>query len=151
MAHIEGKIIVGRPVDAVFDFVADERNEPRFNPRLLRVEQISAGPIGVGTRFRAETGRMGRTAEMVIEWTAYERPRLLSSWTHMSAMDIRGTLTFEPAPEGTLMRWLWEVEPRGVFKLMGPLIARMGQRQEETIWASLKRYLEGQETSPAQG
>lgn len=151
MAHIEGKIIVGRPVDAVFDFVADERNEPRFNPRLLRVEQISAGPIGVGTRFRAETGRMGRTAEMVIEWTAYERPRLLSSRTHMSAMDIRGTLTFEPAPEGTLMRWLWEVEPRGVFKLMGPLIARMGQRQEETIWASLKRYLEGQETSPAQG
>ena len=90
---------------------------------------------------------MGRSAEMVIEFTAFERPRRLASSTHMSAMDIRGTLTFEPVPEGTLMRWLWEMEPRGIFKLMAPMIARMGQRQEETIWAGLKRFLEEQETS----
>ena len=54
MVHIEGEIVIERPPEAVFDFVADERNEPRYNPRMLRVEQISAGPIGLGTRFRAE-------------------------------------------------------------------------------------------------
>jgi hypothetical protein len=54
MAHVEGEILIGRPVAEVFDFVADERNEPRYNPRMLRAEKLSTGPIGVGTRFRAE-------------------------------------------------------------------------------------------------
>jgi hypothetical protein len=27
MAHIEGEVVIKRPVDEVFDFVADERNE----------------------------------------------------------------------------------------------------------------------------
>ena len=66
----------------------------------------------------------------------------------MSAMDVRGTLIFEPAPEGTRMRWLWELEPRGVLRLMTPLIARMGRRQEAVIWASLKRVLEEQDGFP---
>ena len=62
----------------------------------------------------------------------------------MSAMDVRGTLTFEPIPEGTRMRWHWELAPRGFLKLLTPLMARMGRRQEEAIWAGLKRCLEGQ-------
>ena len=78
--------------------------------------------------------------------TAYERPRRLASSTHLSAMDIQGTLTFDPVPEGTRMQWSWELAPRGVFKLMIPIVARIGQRQEETIWANLKDFLEGQAT-----
>jgi hypothetical protein len=31
MARVEGEIIIHRPVPEVFDFVADERNEPRYN------------------------------------------------------------------------------------------------------------------------
>jgi uncharacterized membrane protein len=148
MAHLEGQIVINRPVEVVFDFVADERNEPRFNPQMRRVEQISAGPIGLGTRFRAETLSMGRTVEMVIEFTTFERPRQLASHTHMSSMDIRGTLTFEPVPEGSVMHWLWEMEPRGILRLMTPMITCMGRRQEQTIWTSLKRYLEEQEMQP---
>jgi len=150
MAHIEGEIVIDRPVDVVFDFVADERNEPRFNPKMVRVEQISAGPTGLGTRFRAVTTSMGRSAEMVIELTAFERPRRLSSATHMSAMEMNGTLTFDTVPEGARMRWSWTIEPHGIFKLLTPLIARMGRRQEQTIWTSLKRCLEEQTTTPAQ-
>ena len=150
MAHIEGEIVINRPTDVVFDFVADERNEPRFNPQMRRVEQITAGPVGLGTQFRAEMANMGRTVEMVIAFTTFERPRRLASHTRMSSIDIRGALTFEPVPEGTLMRWLWEMEPRGILKLMTPMITRMGRRQEETIWAGLKRHLEGQGMSPAQ-
>lgn len=150
MVHIEGEIVIKRPPEAVFDFVADERNEPRFNPQMRRAEQISPGPIGLGTRFRAEVTSRGRPLEMVIEFTAFERPRRLSSSTRMSTMDIRGTLTFDPVPEGTRMRWHWELAPRGLVGLLTPLVARMGRRQEEAIWAGLKRCLEEQGTSPEQ-
>lgn len=145
MILIEGEIIIERPVEAVFDFVADERNEPRFNPQMLSAEQITPGPIGLGTRFRAETVSRGRTVEMVIEFTAFERPRRLASQTRMSAMEVHGALTFDSVPEGTRMRWHWELAPRGLLGLLRPLIARMGRRQEEAIWAGLKRVLEEQE------
>jgi len=124
VVRIEGETIINRPVDEVFDFVADERNEPRYNPRMRRVEQITPGPIGVGTRFRAETANMGRTVEMVIEFTGYDRPRRLASTTHMSSMDLSGSLTFEPMPDGTRMRWSWDPEPGGILKMMRPLVRR---------------------------
>jgi hypothetical protein len=145
MVRIDGEIVINRPVEEVFDFVADERNEPRYNPRMLRAEKISPGPIGPGARFRAEFSSFRRPVAM-IEVAGYERPRRLASSTHMSAMDVRGSLTFDPVPEGTRMRWSWELEPRGLFKLMTPVVARTGRRQERAIWTSLKRFLEGQES-----
>ena len=145
MIHIEGEIDINRPVEEVFDVVADERNEPRYNPRLLWVEKLSSGPIGRGTRFRAASKTMGRPVEMTIEFTEYERPRRLRSSTHMPTMEIQGTLTFDPVPERTRMRWSWALQPRGVVRLLSPLVARMGERQEETIWAGLKQFMEAQE------
>lgn len=147
MVHIVGKVVINRPVEDVFDFVADERNEPRYNPNMLRVEKITEGPVSLGTRFLAESRTRGGTAEMTIEITGYERPRRMTSTTHLSAMDIQGTLTFDPVPDGTRMRWSWELKPRGVYRLLAPLVGRMGRRQEETIWTSLKRYLESQATA----
>ena len=88
MAHINGEITIDRPVQEVFDFVADECNEPRYNPRMLRAEKLSPGPIGRGTRFRAEAVTLGRTTGMTIEYTIYERPRRLASSIHMPAADI---------------------------------------------------------------
>ena len=148
MAHIEGEIVIARPVEEVFDFVADERNEPRYNPDMLRAEQVSSGPIGVGTRFEAEARARGGTAVMAIEFTEYDRPRRIAEVTHLTSMEIRGTLTFDPVPEGTRMRWSWDVEPRGLLKLASPIVARMGERQERTIWTGLKHYLEARGAAP---
>ena len=74
MARIDGAVVIKRPVDEVFDFVADERNEPRYNPGIRRAEKLSPGPIGCGTRFRAEAVTLGRRVGMTIRYTAYERP-----------------------------------------------------------------------------
>jgi uncharacterized protein YndB with AHSA1/START domain len=34
VARIDGEIVIAAPVEQVFDMVADERNEPRYNPRM---------------------------------------------------------------------------------------------------------------------
>jgi hypothetical protein len=120
MARIAGELVINRPVDEVFDFVADERNEPRYNPRIRRAEKLSPGPIGRGTRFRAEAVSLGRTVGMTSEYTAYERPRRLGSSVHMAAADILGTLGFDPVPDGTRMSWSWEMRLRGLYRLLTP-------------------------------
>jgi len=56
MARIAGEIIIGRPVDVVFGYVADQSNEPRYNRR---------------------------TTEMLIECTGYDRPKLFATRTTM--------------------------------------------------------------------
>jgi hypothetical protein len=51
MLQISGEIVIARPVEEVFALLADARNEPLYNPRILKAEKVSAGPIGLGTRF----------------------------------------------------------------------------------------------------
>ena len=126
MARIAGELVINRPVDEVFDFVADERNEPRYNPRIRRAEKLSPGPIGRGTRFRAEAVTLGRTVGMTSEYTVYERPKRLGSSVHMAAADILGTLGFDPVPDGTRMSWSWEMRLRGLYRLLTPHRRRRG-------------------------
>ena len=142
MARIEGEIVIGRPVEVVFDYIADQSNEPHYNPHMVRAEKITMGPVGTGTRFRSAVESMGRTAEMLIECTGYDRPTLYATTTTMTQADISYTLRFEPAGAGTRMQWSGQVRPKGAFRLLGPLITRIGIRQEQRIWTSLKKHLE---------
>ena len=148
-ARVEGEILIRRPVEEVFDYVADERHEPNFNSRMSRVELLTPEPIGVGSRFGVEMTMMRRVFEMTVEFTAFERPRLLGSTSRSlprggkgRPLLTAGSLTFDPVSEGTRMRWSWRVETPGAIKLLVPLVARMGRRQERRVWTSLKRLLE---------
>lgn len=157
MVVVAGEILIERHPSEVFDFVADQRNEPRFNPRMVRVELLSPEPIGAGSRFLAESRMMGRTFEVAVEYTIFERPRRLGSRSRSTPRGrggrpllIEGSLTFEPAADGTRMRWSWQVGTPGALRVLAPLLAWMGRRQEQSVWTSLKRLLEQpQETTPA--
>jgi len=142
MFRTEGSTVIVRPVEDVFDFVADERNEPKYNPRMVQAEKVTPGPIATGTRWSAtvESGR--RPLDMEIETTDYTRPIRLGSETIMSMAEIRGVVTFEPDPAGTRLGWFWEVQPKGVLRLLSPITRRIGRRQEAENWDRLKRYLE---------
>ena len=141
MASIHGES-TARPVDEVFDYVADQRNEPHYNPQMVRAAKITPGPVGNGTRFRSAVKSAGRTAEMLIECTGYDRPTLYATTTSMARADISYTLRFEPDAAGTRMLWSGQVRPKGAFRLLGPVISRLGVRQENRTWMSLKKHLE---------
>jgi len=54
MVEVQGEIVIDRRPEDVFDFVADEENEPRYNPQMRSAKKLTDRPIGVGTSFRAE-------------------------------------------------------------------------------------------------
>ena len=87
---------------------------------------------------------IGPPTEMCCELTGYRRPAWLASRTTMAQADIAGTLTFDPVPGGTRMRWAWVVRPKGTSRLLTPVISRIGRRQERAIWTGMRRYLEAQ-------
>lgn len=142
MAHVTGEIIIHRPVEVVFDFVADERHEPSFNPEMLEVELATPPPIGQGSRFGATLRRGRRTMPMTIEFIGFERPRRIASISRSADMEATGEVNFVAVSDGTRMSWNWDVRPYGALKLAGPLVGVIGRRQERRVWGNLKRLLE---------
>jgi len=142
MPRINGEIIIAAPVEQVFDVVADERNEPRYNPRIRRAEKTSEGPVGRGSRFIAEPKGMGRRGVMTVEVVDYDRPGRLRTSIRSSYMDADGTLTFAPADGGTRMRWSWDMRLLGAARVLSPVLRAIGPRWEHRNWVGLKQFME---------
>lgn len=142
MARICGEVAIEAPVEEVFDFVADERNEPKYNPRIAHVEKVSRGPIGEGARFVARPAGMGKRGTMTVEVLKYERPHQFRNVVRSSYMQVDGTVTFTDEGDGTLLRWDWDMRLVGPLKIFGPALALVGPRWERRNWVALKRYFE---------
>jgi hypothetical protein len=149
MARISGEVTVEAPVEGVFDFVADERNEPIYNPRIVRAEKLTAGPVGKGARFVAQPKGMGAKGTMTAEVLDYDRPRRLRNVVRSSYMQVDGTLTFEKVDGGTRLRWDWDMRLVGPMRVMSPVLALFGPRWERRNWVALKQYIEsGRDRAP---
>jgi uncharacterized protein YndB with AHSA1/START domain len=88
---------IDRPVADVWRFYAVEhvRNHPRWDPDM-HLEQLTDGPIGVGTRIRRVNTRWGQPVEGEMEIVEFEPQRAMGAVIHDANMDIQGRATFEP-------------------------------------------------------
>jgi len=144
MARVRGSIDIDRPIDEVFDVVADQTNEPMYNPAMTASHRLDAGPIGVGTRFRATVLTRGKPHEGEIEITGFERPSEMASRSVMGRSAVTGRLRFDPVASGTRLSWDWDVEAGGRARFLDPLVAVIGRRQERAGWGGLKLYMESE-------
>jgi uncharacterized protein YndB with AHSA1/START domain len=146
VTRIAGEVTIAAPVEEVFDLVADERNEPRYNPRIEAVRKLGAGPVGAGARFVAEPRNMGRRGEMTLTIQEYDRPWRLHNVITSSYMKVDGTLTFEEVEGGTRLSWDWDMGLVGPMRLLSPLLAAIGPSWERRNWVGLKDYVEAHRT-----
>jgi hypothetical protein len=118
-------------------------------------------PKRIGPEFEASTfTHEGRTCELfragsgpgvvVVHELSGIHPRVIEFSRRLINAGYT-TLTFDPVPAGTRMRWWWDITPRDLLRLVRPLVARLGQRQERANWAGLKRYLEQPASAPRRG
>lgn len=142
MTHIAGEVTIDAPTHDVFDVVADERNEPKYNPRIVRAELVSQGTVGAGARFVAMPRSIGAKGEMTLTIVEYDRPHRLHNLVRSSYMQVDGTLTFEEVEGGTRLRWDWEMGLLGPMRLLSPVLALIGPTWERRNWIGLKKYLE---------
>jgi hypothetical protein len=142
MARIAGEVTIEAPVHEVFDLVADERNEPTYNRRIVRAEKVTDGPVGRGSRFVAEPKGMGSRGEMTLEILEHDRPHRLHNVVRSSYMEVDGTLTFDEVGGGTRLAWDWDMRLLGPMRVLSPVLALIGPRWERANWVALKEHLE---------
>jgi hypothetical protein len=84
MAHeFSGTAVIDRPIAEVFAFLADGTNDPKFSPRVQRIERITDGPIRVGTVFESTVKDAGMTSSRKFELTTFDTPTKIR-WTERS-------------------------------------------------------------------
>ena len=130
--HLEERVAVAAPPEAVFQAVADwERQSDWVAFTTVTAE---GGPHRVGERLLAVTKVAGVGFSDPMEVTRWEPPRRVDV-RHLGRV-LRGTGTFlvEPAPGGAWFLWSEDLDlPLGVagrlgFAVVGPAFRRMLRR-----------------------
>lgn len=139
MKPVINSVTIRRSVQDVFDYCSDLANERFWNPHLVSVEALSDGPIVEGTRFRCQW-RGGPPTEC--EYLVVDRPRHWEIYASARGMDIAFAGDVEPTDDGARLTITMTLLPKGLFRLLGPMIRRGFQKKEEKNLASLRAALE---------
>ena len=148
-AVVENAIDIARSPEDVFDYCTDLTREPEWNPKAKRVQKLSAGPIGLGTRYEAE---FLKGSPMTIELVHFERPVAWGSVGRSRRLDANGEgrvslqawMTCQTVTEkGARLVMRMELRPKGTLRLLLPILGRFMHKQEERNLAAIKQALEG--------
>lgn len=145
--EVQVTIEVERPVADVWRFYAVEhvRNHPRWDPDM-HLEQVSDGPIGLGTRIRRVNTRWGTAVEGEMEVMEFDPEHAFAVSIHDPNMDAQGRVTFEArGPARTLVTVTTGIEGMDDPEKL-EFLTRMMQRSVD----NLKRLVET-EINPAKG
>lgn len=75
------------------------RNHPRWDPDM-QLEQLTPGPVGLGTRIRRRNTRWGTPVDGEMEITEWAPERALGTRIRDTNMEIDGRATFERMASG---------------------------------------------------
>jgi carbon monoxide dehydrogenase subunit G len=132
-------VVVDRAAEAVYDFLAEVRNEERWNPNVISIETRYDGPLAVGETFEGVYRQGGRMRFALVEAV---RPTTLVFEGGGRTMALMATITLARFGSATRVRMKAEMEPRGAFRLLAPLMRRLIERQYERVTESFRTVVE---------
>lgn len=138
MVTFEATVDIDRPVEEVFDYVADLTHVPEWAPSIQKIRVD--GPPRVGATAMQTHSFMGRMNEVQSEITQYEQNRRFgfASKPPFSAAQV---ITFTAQDSGTRVHGRFE----GEFRVPGPLqkvFLVAAKKEYEKDYARLKHILE---------
>ena len=142
MINMEQSIVINRPCEEVFAFLANPENETQWQAELVDSKFTSNGAVGIGTTGRDLRQFMGRPIETTWEVTEYQPGQKLGFRIIKGPIPFQASYVLEPVKGSTKLIFHAWAKTKGITKLFDPLINRMGQKQYERDLATLKTVLE---------
>jgi uncharacterized protein YndB with AHSA1/START domain len=131
--QIQVSTTIDRPIAEVWRWYAEEhvRNHPRWDPDM-ELQQISEGPIGLGTKIRRRNVRFGAPVDGEMEVVEWDPERAIGMLIHDANMQMRGRTTFrEEGPDTTVLTIVTDIPDLDESKA-GVVSSRM-QRTIENV------------------
>jgi uncharacterized membrane protein len=143
MINVQESIVINRPIDEVFAFVANFENHPQWESNFQKVKLLSSTPSGVGTTYQCDMKLPGQTATSKFEITEYEvNKKIAFEGEPAGPAKPDGSFLFEAVPGGTKITLVPQPKFRGFFKLLEPLMAGYVRKQNQEHLKKLKSVLE---------
>ena len=143
--QFEATVEINRPVEAVFDYLADGRNDPQFSPRVLKIERVPDGPTAVGTVFRSTVKDAGMKTGREFRITDLEAPVRIR-WAEVSKNSVtasEGGYDLEPMSDGRSRVRIFNVlEGHGIGKLLVGLALIAARKDAPGFGARIKAAAE---------
>jgi uncharacterized protein YndB with AHSA1/START domain len=149
--RFEASVVVDRPIEEVFAFLADGENDPRFSARVQQIAKTTDGPPGVGTVYASTVKDGGVKFKREFKLSEFEPPTKIR-WTETSTGPVvtpEGGYDLAPSGDGTQLTFYNVIEPAN---FMGRLIIgfalRSARKGAEDFAQSIKQTIE-REVPPA--
>jgi len=144
MIQHEFTIYLNCPVNQVFAFLADSKNLPDWQSNLIENEQLTEGPVRVGTNFR-EVRRTGpRQSEIQAEVTVYDEVNKRFGIKTITKPEVTINYALESEAGGTRINYKFVMLTGGMMRLLEPLLAGSIKKDTDLDFQRLKRILESQ-------
>jgi uncharacterized protein YndB with AHSA1/START domain len=143
--RFDATVVIDRPIEEVFDFLADGENDPKFSPRVLEIAKTTDGPPGVGTVYASTVKDAGIKTKREFRLTGFERPTRIR-WTEVSKNLVQASQGgYDLAREGegkTRVTIFNVLAGHGVGKLIAPLALRGARSGADEFGRSIKAAVE---------
>ena len=147
MAQFTLKKHIEAPPERVFEVVTDLRGAPERIRGITKMEVLTEGPIGVGTRYRETRIMFKREASEVMEITTFDPPRSMATRAESCGCLYHTEFRCTPSGGGTDLELLFDGQPQSFFgKLMGFLFSFMMKsciKETEKDLDDIKAAVEG--------
>ncbi|MDF2461028.1 MAG: hypothetical protein K0S68_431 [Candidatus Saccharibacteria bacterium] len=142
MAHAQNSVIITRPAAEVYAFLADGLNNPKWRPAVISIELVQ-GKVGeIGAEYRQQLkGPGGRPIAGDYRIISAEPGRRLEFVVTAGPARPKGDYLLEQTAEGPKVTFTLDFEPRGLMRLMGPMIQKTMEAEVGQLTA-LKAVLE---------
>ncbi len=142
MARYVASLVTARPLEEVFDYLADFSTTAEWDPGVVSASRVGDGDVGLGSRFDLVTQFMGRTTELSYEIVAFDRPRLVTLRGENATVVSLDTITFEASGEGTRLTYDADLTLKGALRLGDPLLKLVFGRIGDAAVGGLSKRLD---------
>lgn len=144
MADFRESVIIRKPVSEVFQYMASMENVHELMPNVVKMEKITDGEIGKGTKFIETRSVRGKEIQAPVEYVQYEQDRLFSTSTNSNGLITEYHYKFHEIEEGTQVEFEAFVKTSGIImRLTKRFIVNMMKREDGYQLHYLKEMLEG--------
>ena len=134
---------VNAPVEKTFHLFADFPNAAARINGIEKVEMLTDGPIGVGTKFKETRIMFGKEATEEMEVTHFEPNKLYTVVADSCGARFESTFNFQPVGDQTQVEMHLNTQAQTLFaKLMGPLAYLMAGTVKKAIQSDIDQLTE---------
>ena len=146
MEKIVASVLINRPAEAVWKFITDWSNNPKWDKDSVETKQTPTGPLGVGTTLQFRRCTFPKISDArVLEYEPNRKFTFEGTSGPMKGLIV--TMSLEAVEGKTRLTETDDYKLGGFYRLLVPFMVGTPKRNAEARVGNVKRILESEAKS----